>query len=257
MLDVKEQLYYGFPLSSIIMRMLTTLLMLIIIIGLIFFHVYWWFITFIIFIIFPFYTFYVIIAFKERFYEYRMKVQKKMIELSNLKGGEVILDLGSGTGAMTVAFAKLLQKGKVYGLDRYFTEKKKIKTIINQFLKTNYIGNTIKNAERNLLIEGVDKKCKFMSQDFTKSLNFPNLYFDIILSSQSMYCLPHHKRLQTYKEIDRVLKKNGKIVFFESKSFLDWNINDLKDFYENIGYQTSIILKKEYKGCCIFLGVKL
>ena len=116
MLHKKQQPNYGFPFSSILIRMLTAILMVLFIIALIFFHVPWYFILFISFIILPAYVFFGIIMFKKRFYDYRMDIQKKMIDILDIKGNESILDLGSGAGALAIGFAKLLQDGKAYGL---------------------------------------------------------------------------------------------------------------------------------------------
>ena len=253
---MKEKVNYGFPLSAIIIRMIILIFLLLLTIEFIIIQINPNFIVLIFLIILIMYVYYGIIIFKKKFYDYRIKIQKKMIELSDLKQNEIILDLGSGAGSLVVAYAKLLKYGKIYGIDRYDSKKNKKKIKITQFLKINYIGNNIRYALRNVKIEGVDHKCVFISQDFSEPLNFPNYYFDIILSSQSMYCLPRNKRIQTYKEINRVLKKDGKIIFFESKSYFGWNIYDLRNFFENIGYKTDIICKNEYKRKCIFYGRK-
>ena len=241
---MKNQPNYGFPFSSILIRMLMAILMVLSISVLIFFHISWYFIIFISFIIFPIYTFFGIILFKRRFYEYRINIQKKMLSILEISGNEIVLDLGSGAGALVIAFAKSLHDGNVYGLDKYFHKENKIRTKIINFVRINYIGHTLKNAEKNASIENVDTKCEFISGDFTRRLNFQDDYFDIISSFQ----------LQVFQDIDRKLKKGGKIVFFEPSKYLGWDVNDANNYFINLGYIINIM---QLKTRVIFFGKKL
>lgn len=251
---MKQQPNYGFPLSSILIRISMAILIILVITALIFFHASGYFILLISFIILPAYVFFGMIMFKRRFYDYRMDIQKKMIDSLDIKGNESILDLGSGAGALVIGFAKLLQDGKAYGLDKYSLSENKIRTKIIKFVRINYIGHTLKNAKRNAKIEDVDKKCEFISGDFTRRLNFQDDYFDIISSFQSLHITPTQKQIQVFQEIDRVLKKGGKIVFFEPSHFLGWDVTDVKNYFANLGY---IINITQLKTRVIFLGEKL
>ncbi len=192
--------------------------------------------------------------FKRRFYDYRMDIQKKMIDILDIKGNESVLDLGSGAGELVIGFAKLLQDGKAYGLDKYSLSENKIRTKIINIVRINYIGHTLKNAKRNAKIEDVDKKCEFISGDFTRRLTFQDDYFNIISSFQSLHITPTQKQIQVFQEIDRVLKKGGRIVFFEPSHFLGWDINDVKNYFTNLEY---IINITQLKTRVIFLGEKL
>jgi len=254
MLHMKQQPNYGFPLSSILIRILIATLIILVVTALVFFHASWYFILLISFIILPVYVFFGIIMFKRRFYDYRMDIQKKMINSLDIKGNESILDLGSGAGALVIGFAKLLQDGKAYGLDKYSLSENKIRTKIIKFVRINYIGHTSKNAKRNAKIEDVDKKCEFISGDFTRRLNFQSDYFDIISSFQSLHIIHTQKQKQVFQEIDRVLKKGGRIVFFEPSHFLGWDVNEVKNYFANLGY---IINITQLKTRVIFLGEKL
>jgi len=229
------------------------ILMVLSISVLIFFHISWYFIIFISFIIFPIYTFFGIILFKRRFYEYRINIQKKMLSILEISGNEIVLDLGSGAGALVIAFAKSLHDGNVYGLDKYFHKENKIRTKIINFVRINYIGHTLKNAEKNASIENVDTKCEFISGDFTRRLNFQDDYFDIISSFQSLHIVPIQKQIQVFQEIDRILKKGGKIILFEPSNYLGWNVNDAKNYFTNLGYNINIM---QIKTRVIFFGKK-
>jgi len=251
---MKQQPNYGFPFSSILIRMIMSILIVLFIVALIFFHISWYFIILISFTILPIYAFFGVIMFKRRFYEYRMGIQKKMFSILDINGNELVLDLGSGAGSLAIAFAKYLQDGKAYGLDKYFHNKNKMSTKIIKFVRINYIGHTLKNAEKNASIENVDTKCEFISGDFTRRLNFKDDYFDIISSFQSLHIVPTQKQIQIFQEIDRILKKGGKIVFFEPNRYLGWNVSDAKNYFENLGY---IINISNLKTRVIFFGKKM
>ena len=108
----------------------------------------------------------------------------------------------------------------------------------------------------NAKIENVENKCKFIQTDITKPLDFANEYFNVIVSSQFIYCIEKQKRIPIFNEINRVLKKEGKIIFFESKSFIGWDINEVKNFFEEKRYTINIIPVKEFKKCVILIGQK-
>ncbi len=177
-----------------------------------------------------------------------------MLSILDIKGNEVVLDLGSGAGAMAIAFAKSLQDGYVNGLDKYLHNENKISTKIINFVRINYLGHTLKNAEKNAIIENVDTKCEFISGDFTRRLNFQDDYFDIISSFQSLHIVPSQKQIQVFQEIDRILKKGGKIVFFEPSKYMGWDINYVKNQFKNLGYIINIF---QLKTRVIFFGKKL
>jgi ubiquinone/menaquinone biosynthesis C-methylase UbiE len=199
---------------------------------------------------------FVIIFFNRQFLKNRYKLLNEMIKNANLEGDEIILDLGTGAGFLAIGFAKYLKNVKSIGLDKYSIKKDNLKTRIVNTIKINFVGNSLKSAKKNAKIENVEKKCEFIEVDATEPLNFSNNYFNIIVTSQFIYCIQKSKRIKIYKEINRVLKKGGKIIFFESKSFMGWDINEVKTYFENIGYKIKINPVKEFKKSCILVGKK-
>lgn len=256
-LEMKQKPYYGFPISSILLRLLFACLISLFIIFLILFQISLYLVFFVCIIIFPAFVLFCIVFFKRQFQDYRMLIIKKMIEVANLSGNEKILDLGAGAGILAIGFAKFLKNGKVYALDLYEHKYDNFKKHLINIIKINFFGNNLINAERNAKIENVENKCEFISSDISALQNYPDNFFNIILSSQSLYCIEVKKRTQTYQEINRILKKGGKIIFFESKSFFSWNICDLKNYFKNIGFSVRILKNGEYKRHCILLGIKL
>lgn len=91
-------------------------------------------------------------------------------------------------------------------------------------------------------------------------MDFPDEYFDIVCSRQSLYLIPRGKEVSVLQEIDRVLKKGGKIIFYETKKYRGRDMSEAKDFFENKGYTVNTIeFKKriqEKHGLCILFGEK-
>lgn len=248
--------HYGFPLSFVLFRIIfiSTIILLLILLLIISASIY--LIIFIYICFLPFYLYFGIIQLKKNFLIYRRRLLEKIINIADIKGDEIVLDLGTGSGFLAVGFSKKLHNGISFGLDKFSLKSKNLKSQIINMIKINFIWNTLKIARENAKIENVEKKCKFIQTDITKSLDFTDNYFDIIVASQFFYCIPHQKRMQVFQEINRVLKKGGKIIFFESKSFIKWKIEEVKDFFENIGYKIQLIPIDEFKKCCILYGEK-
>jgi len=248
---------YGFPLSYIMFRLLFILVIMLLLFALLLTDIPNYIVFLIsVFVLIP-YIFFGVIQFKNNFLKRREKLLEQIIKLADIRGEEIVLDLGTGSGFLAIGFAKKLTKGQSFGLDRYTFKGEKLKTKIIAYIKTNFVQNTLKNAIKNAQIENVEKKSKFIKVDITKSLKFEDEYFDIVVSSQLLYCITKEKRGSVFKEVDRVLKKNGRIIFFESCSFMDWDINDAKSFFENKGYKTDVKQSNQFKTCCILLGKKL
>lgn len=250
---MKQQPNYGYPFSSILIRMIIAILISLSIVALIFISISWYLIILITIVFLPIYAFFGIINFKKHFYDYRLNIQKKIISLLDIKGNEYSLDLGSGAGALVIAFAKYLENGKAYGLDKYFKKEDGIRKKIIKFIRINYLGHTLENAIRNSKIESLNDRCIFMSGDFTKRLNFKDEFLNIITSFQSLHIISTEKQKQVFQEINRILKNEGKIIFFEPKQYLGWNINNVKKYYKNLGYDINII---QYKTRVIFYAMK-
>lgn len=253
---MKQKPNYGYPLSHLFFRYLFNLIIVLILFALIIANNFTYLLILITICIFIFYVLLGIVQFKKHFLKNRMRLLKNMIKIAEIKGDEKVLDLGTGSGFLAIGFAKHLKNGKSFGLDKFNLKNDNIKTRIINTIKINFVGNTLKNAKINAKIEKVEKKCEFIQADVVKPLDFSDEYFNIVVTSQFIYVVSNQKRMKIYKEINRVLKKGGKIIFFESKSFMGWNINEVKNFFEKKGYKINIEPVKEFKKSCILIGQK-
>lgn len=247
---------YGFPFSSIFIRFVVTNLLILISLLLYLISndlilVAFFFILFIL----PALIFFVFL-FKQQFFRKRLIILNEMINLAKLNGDEKILDLGTGSGFIAIGFAKVITNGIVYGIDRYKIMNNSIKIKILSFLKNNFIGNSLKGAIKNAKLENNKEKCKFIKSNLIGKFAFDDNFFNLIVSCQSLYCIPIKHQKSVLSEINRVLKKGGKIIFYESKSFLNWNIEDVIKYFENLDYEISIIKRKDLEKGCILYGEK-
>jgi len=253
---MKQKPNYGFPLYQVFSRALFAIIIIFLLILLTATQGLTVIVILICVLIVLIYFIFGVVLFKKKFLKYRKQLLKKMIDLADIKGDEIVLDLGTGAGFLAIGFANFLKNGKIYGVDRYDLKYDSLASKLFDKIKINFIGNTLKSAKRNAKIENQEEKCEFISADLTKPFNFDDDCFDIILSSQFLYCLSPQKRNSVLKEIDRVLKKGGKIIFFESTSFMSWDINEIKQFLENAGYNLDTIPFVKFKRCSILYGFK-
>jgi len=108
--------------------------------------------------------------------------------LVNIKEGEIILDLGSGSGMDTfIASIKTGKNGQVYGID--MTEEQLEKS---QQLADN---NGIKNVS--------------FHKGYIESLSFENNFFDVIISNGVINLSAEKEKV--FLEIARVLKPGGRM----------------------------------------------
>jgi ubiquinone/menaquinone biosynthesis C-methylase UbiE len=179
-----------------------------------------------------------------------------MIRLTNLKGDEKILDLGTGAGFIAIGFAKKLHSGHVYGIDKYHAITDGVFSRFWDEMKINFFGNTIINAERNAHLESQQKKVTFLQGDLTKQFPFSDNEFDIVVCSQFLYCIPDQLLQKVLKETDRILQPLGTIVFFESNRYLQWDIQGVFDFFIDKGYDVELYTVEEMSNKCYLYGKK-
>lgn len=135
---------------------------------------------------------------------------EEVIELGKNKGPINILDIGTGSGAITVSLAKYLENAEITSVD--------ISDIALEIGKINAVNNN------------VDNKINFVKSDLFTNID-KNMKFDIIVSNP-----PYIKR-EVIETLDKQVKD------FEPYNALEGGIDGL-DFYRAITSQAKDYLKE-------------
>lgn len=88
---------------------------------------------------------------------------EEIIEICNGKKDVSILDIGTGSGAITVSLAKYIENSKVTSFD------------VSEI--------ALEIAKKNAIINEVDKKIKYINSDLFTAISDSNIKFDIIVSN--------------------------------------------------------------------------
>jgi demethylmenaquinone methyltransferase/2-methoxy-6-polyprenyl-1,4-benzoquinol methylase/phosphoethanolamine N-methyltransferase len=117
-------------------------------------------------------------------------IRKMTIELAEIKKGERVLDVGCGTGTLTIAaMRQTAPTGEVHGIDP----------------SAEMIGVARQKAAK----AGVD--ARFHTAVMEK-LPFPDGHFDLVLSSLMLHHLPADVKRAGFAELNRVLKPGGRFL---------------------------------------------
>lgn len=138
-------------------------------------------------------------------------IVKGVSEYVTLPEGGKGLDVGCGSGALTIACAKSNPQGEMTGIDKWAKEYR-------SFSKT--------LCERNAAAEGVTNT-NFMQGDAVK-LDFSDESFDMVTSNYVYHNIPVKDKIGLLRETLRVLKKGGSFVIHDIMS--QSNYGDIEDF---------------------------
>ena len=110
-------------------------------------------------------------------------------DLAELRQGETVLDLGSGSGMdVFIASRQVGEKGKIMGIDMTIDQLDKAERLVKE--------NDIKNIE---LVKGTFEE-----------LPFEENTFDVVVSNGSINLTPNKEKL--FKEVYKVLKPSGRLA---------------------------------------------
>lgn len=130
-------------------------------------------------------------------YNGKRQLSRRIIEgiadYVKIQAGGTGLDVGCGSGALTIACVKKNPQAKMIGLDRWGAE-------YASFSKT--------LCEKNARIEGVSEQTDFLQGD-AKSLPFPDESFDLVTSNYVYHNIAGADKQKLLQETLRVLKKGG------------------------------------------------
>jgi SAM-dependent methyltransferase len=97
---------------------------------------------------------------------------ERILDRTQLRGDETVLDMGCGRGAVLTAVARRLTTGRVTGADIWSTMDQS--------------GNAKDVALRNAVLEGVSERVQIETADM-RSLPFPDATFDLVVSSLAIH----------------------------------------------------------------------
>jgi arsenite methyltransferase len=127
----------------------------------------------------------------------KFEVWARVLEDLRLRGDERLLDLGCGRGAVLLAAAKLLPRGRAIGVDLW---------------RADQTNNSAKAALSNAALEGVADRVEVRTADMT-DLPFDNESVDVIVSSLAIHNIPSDSgRRQAISEAARVLRPGGRLA---------------------------------------------
>jgi ubiquinone/menaquinone biosynthesis C-methylase UbiE len=111
------------------------------------------------------------------------------VQLAQLEPGESVLDIGCGTGSLAIAAKRRVGSGRVQGIDAS--------------------AAMISRARKKAGKAGLDVT---FTQGVVERLPFPDRLFDAVLSTLLLHHLPRTARVQSAREIQRVVKSGGRVL---------------------------------------------
>jgi len=115
-------------------------------------------------------------------------VRDRIIELAGPRAGDTVIDVGSGTGLLSLAFAARVSR--VWAIDS--------SAAMNEYLRVKAISADLDNVE-TVLASAV-------------SLPFVDGVADLVVSNYCMHELPNADKYRALSEARRVLKPGGRLV---------------------------------------------
>lgn len=134
----------------------------------------------------------------------KFAVWAELLDELTLTGGERLLDVGCGRGAVLLMAAKRLPHGRAIGVDLWSTRDQS--------------GNAEQVTRRNAALEGVADRIELHTGDM-RQLPFPDESFDVVVSSLAIHNVPGTAgRAKAVREAARVLKTGGRLMIADIRN---------------------------------------
>ena len=125
-------------------------------------------------------------------------VWKELLDGLRLRGDERVLDLGCGRGAVLLAAAKRLTKGRGVGVDIWS--------------RADQSGNSVAVTRRNAEAEAVSDRVATLTANMM-ALPFPSDTFDVVVSNVAIHNIKGPRgRAKAIDEAIRVLRPGGRLL---------------------------------------------
>ena len=129
---------------------------------------------------------------------------ERILDRIQLRGDEIVLDMGCGRGAVLTAVARRLTAGRVTGVDIWNTMDQS--------------GNSRDVTLRNASLEGVADRVLIETADM-RTLPFPDATFDLVVSSLAIHNIrSNDDRRRAIAEGFRVIKPGGRMVIADIRA---------------------------------------
>lgn len=136
------------------------------------------------------------------------RIWRRLLDRLELRGGEQVLDLGCGRGAVLIAVAQRLDSGTVTGIDLWRSRDQS--------------GNDEQRTRTNAVDAGVDDRVRLDTGDL-RDLPYPDGAFDVVVSSLAIHNISgDDERSRAIDEAYRVLRPGGKICIADIRSARDY-----------------------------------
>ena len=131
----------------------------------------------------------------------KLRNREHLLAALDLRGDEILLDVGCGRGLLLTAAARRLPNGKAIGIDLWQSSDQ----------SDNRAEMTLANAKA----EGVADRIEVKTGDM-RALPFSDGTIDIVVSSLAIHNIADKDgRAQAVREIVRVLKPNGRVALLD------------------------------------------
>jgi SAM-dependent methyltransferase len=128
----------------------------------------------------------------------KLRVWERELDRADLRGDERLLDLGCGRGAVLIAAAARLPRGKAVGVDLWSGKDQS--------------GNRPEVTLANAAAARVADRVELHTADVT-ALPFPDASFDVVTSALTIHNIPSSEgRYRAIDEAMRVLRPGGRLL---------------------------------------------